>query len=399
MAFDAVTIHHHAKGTTPFDVQSTIFSDNTVSIDDNMNINGSIVASGAVTLGSGDTVQGDVFGYTVGNSGTINGKVGFVCSVNKTSGAPSVTDNQGIKYLWYSGRSNPGTKAGGTVLGGTTRYVVKNGDVFNSDIFAPDGTLIINPPLNVINFIAPPKIDYYAMKVEADKNDPTFFVTPTDAATYLGTKKVTEVVGGKTLVTIKVGTTTLPEYIYVRGSLAITLNPAAKADTYGSSAVLKANGLHIEGGIYVSGGFDFNGPGFTNPNTNPVGYNELEINGLPYCFPALIDYPEPGTGTITGWVPSDTPAIGKGGGFTMSSKNGDYEGTDLLNGLVYSAGEIHIHHTQSDKELVTFRGAQLAYKIHNCDYFNFVYDPAVGCTKFLGLGGGTAKILSFRELR
>ena len=83
----------------------------------------------------------------------------------------------------------------------------------------------------------------------------------------------------------------------------------------------------------------------------------------------------------------------------MSSSNGDYEGTTLLNGLVFSGKDIHIHHTKKDKELVTFRGAQLAYSIHNCDYFNFIYDPAVGCTKFLGLGIGTPHLLAFREIR
>lgn len=401
MGFDEVTVHHHAKGATPFNVQSTIFSDNTVSIDDQMIINGSVVGSGSVSIPSTSKVEGDVFSYAVTNSGTINGKCGLVASVDKTAGAPSVVDNEGSKYIWYAGRSNPGTKCGGTIAGGTSRYVVKNGDVFDSKIFNSDGSLIINPPLNVIQYIAPPKIDYAAMKAEADLHDATYFTTPTLAATYLGTKKVTETVGGKSMVTIKVGTTSVPEFIYVKGKLDLTLNPAAKSDTYGSSSVLKANGLQIEGGVYASGGFEFNGPGFTNPTTNPAGYNELQINALPYCFPALIGYPEPSTGTIATWTPSSTPAMtGKSGDITMSSKNGDYEGTTLLNGLVYSAGEVHIHHTQSDKELVTFHGAELAYKIHNCDYFNFQYDQAVACTKFLGLtSGATPQVLSYREIR
>jgi hypothetical protein len=46
-------------------------------------------------------------------------------------------------------------------------------------------------------------------------------------------------------------------------------------------------------------------------------------------------------------------------------------------------------------------GAQLAYLVHNCDYFRFTYDPAVGCTRFLEAdqGRGAASVVSYRELR
>ena len=162
--------------------------------------------------------------------------------------------------------------------------------------------------------------------------------------------------------------------------------------------------LHRFGGRsnagFASGGFEFNGKGFTDPATYPVGYHQLSINALPYCFPAVIGYTQPTTGTIATWALTDTPAIGSGSAIKISSSNGDYEGTSLLNGLVYAQADIHIHHTRADKELVTFRGAELAWKIHNCDFFNFTYDPQVACTKFLGLqGGGTPGVLSFREIR
>ena len=53
-----------------------------------------------------------------------------------------------------------------------------------------------------------------------------------------------------------------------------------------------ADGVQIEGGIYVSGDFTFNG---TNAATYPAGYYELKINAMPYCYPVVIAYPQPST--------------------------------------------------------------------------------------------------------
>ena len=66
---------------------------------------------------------------------------------------------------------------------------------------------------------------------------------------------------------------------------------------------------------------------------------------------------------------------------------------------MYSQSTTHIHHTDSVNELVTFNGAELGYELHNCDYFQFTYDKAVGCTKFLATQGGTPQLISYREIR
>lgn len=404
VAFNQATLHHHdASGPPILDISSTIFSDNTVDVAAGLNINGSIVASGSVTIPATATVQGDVFSYAVSNGGTINGKVGFVASVNKTAGTPSVTDSQGNPYVWYSNRSNPGTAASGSgpEYGGTTRYVVTNGDAFNSSIFTPSGQLILNPPLNVIKYIAPPQLDYKAMKLEADKNDATYFTSMTAAMTYLASKKVTEVVGGQTMTTIKVGTTSAPEFLYVNGDFTLNLDPTLKADSL-SSGALKADGLQIEGGLYVSGDFSFNGPGFTSPAAVPAGYNQLMIDATPYCYPAVVAYNQPSSGTVATWTPSNTPTMtGSGSSIKMSSTNGSYEGPVNIKGVVYGQSEVHLHHTNSAKELITFKGAELGWKLHNCDYFHFSYDPAIACTQFLGFTGGTGNpgVISYREIR
>jgi len=61
--------------------------------------------------------------------------------------------------------------------------------------------------------------------------------------------------------------------------------------------------------------------------------------------------------------------------------------------------EIHLHHTSDPRELIRFNGAELAWKIHNCDYFWFTYDPLVRCTRFLLTSNGTPEIVSYREVR
>ena len=71
----------------------------------------------------------------------------------------------------------------------------------------------------------------------------------------------------------------------------------------------------------------------------------------------------------------------------------------LVNGLSFSQGDTHLHHTQSALELIRFNGAELAAKIHNCDYFHFTYDPAVRCTRFLIADEGTPEVVSYREVR
>lgn len=405
MAFNEATLHRHdTSGIPSFQIKSTIFSNNIVTVDEGLTIDGSIVASGAATINSlaslPSQIKGDVFVYSLDNDGTITGKAKYVTSVNGTTGSPNVTDNQGSKYVWYSGRSNPASTAtgSGSIAGGQSRYVVVDGDQFNYTIFNQDGSLIINPPVNVVKYVPPPTIDYAAMKTEADKNDATYFTTASSAVSYLISKRVTEVIGGQTLKTIKVGTTSAPEYIYVNGNLALDVDPA-NTDTPASGKI-SADGLYIEGGLFVSGDFSFNGRAFTNPTTYPAGYYELSINALPYCFPALIAYPEPSTGTIATWTPADTPAmVGNKSDITMSSGGSDYEGFIYINGLTYSEAQTHIHHTKSDKELVKFNGAELGYKLHNCDYFQFSYDPTVRCSKFLGVNEGTPQIVSYRELR
>src|SRR5262249_22034836 len=141
--------------------------------------------------------------------------------------------------------------------GGYSRYVVKNGDTFDYSIFQSDGTLIPNPPINVIKYIPPPTIDYHAMYNEALLNDNTYFANTTAAGNYFISKRVTEVIGGQTLKTIKIGTPSNPEFLYIDGSFQIDISPT-NSDSPGS-AKFQADGIQIEGGIYVSGNFSFNG--------------------------------------------------------------------------------------------------------------------------------------------
>ena len=56
-----------------------------------------------------------------------------------------------------------------------------------------------------------------------------------------------------------------------------------------------------------------------NGYPTPPDYYMLKINALPYCYPAMLSYEEPGTGTIATWTPDDTPAIGSGVGIKMSA--------------------------------------------------------------------------------
>ena len=112
----------------------------------------------------------------------------------------------------------------------------------------------------------------------------------------------------------------------------------------------------------------------------------------------IIAYEQPATGTPDTWTPALTPAIGDGSKIEMKSVN-PHGGFVLLNGMTYSQKDTHLHHTKSALELIRFNGAELGFKIHNCDYFHFTYDPNVGCTKFVVAGEGTPSIVSFREVR
>jgi hypothetical protein len=110
----------------------------------------------------------------------------------------------------------------------------------------------------------------------------------------------------------------------------------------------------------------------------------------------VLAYEEPATGNISIWTPDDTPAMGTGSSIKMS---GGGEGPTLFNGMVMAQNEVHMHHTKDPRELIIFNGAELAFKVHNCDFFQFSYDPAVRCTRFLVADQGTPEIVSYREVR
>ena len=412
MAFSAVTLHNHSGLSGPwFKIKSTIYSNGSVSVPPSLTIDGSIVAATNVTTSAGSTITGSVFANSVTNAGTIKGIARTLTAVTaepSTFATPNRVDAYGNKYIWFSGLSTPGAISGTAALLGNSTHTIATGEVFNYSIFNKDGTLNLTPDLNVIASVAPPMLDYVGMHDEAHTNAParggddTFFTTPAALYTYLSSKKVTETVGGKTVTTIKVGTAAIPQFIYVEGAVAITLNPTAGSDSGGT---FKAHGLQIEGGIYASNGITLNGATqaeFTSTvGGYPTGYNTISINGLPYCLPAVIAYPEPATGYNPAWKPTDTPvisSIAKGtGDFSMSSKSA--EGFALLNGLTYSGGQTHLHHTQSAQELITFNGAELGSVLHNCDFMAFTYIPDVRCTRFLISNGGTPQIVSYREIR
>lgn len=409
LAFNEAKLHRHDQtGPSSFLIQSTIFSNNIVSIPAGVTIDGSIVSSGSIDIDNDPghappmltSVTGDVYSYAISNKGTVQGKARMLTSVIPTNGTPQRIDNQGNKYLWYSNRSNPDAAPTGvgTIVGGSSRYVIADGDSFNTSLFNADGTLITPPNLNVIKYVAAPQLDYAAMKAEADLNDATYFTSTATAVAYMISKKVTEVVGGQTMTTVKIGTALAPEFLYIKGSLNLVVDPTLAADNPGQ-AKIKADGLYIEGGIYVTGDFSFDGRAFTSPAENPAGYDQLHVNALPYCYPAILAYNEPSTGSIASWKPANTPPVGSGSDFNMSSPGGDYGGSTYLNGLVYVQNQMHLHHTKDPHEIIRFNGAELGYSLHNCDFFQFTYDSAVGCTRFLGASGGSPQIVSYRELR
>ncbi len=403
MGFNEATLHNHSGLAGPsFKIESTIFSNGEVKVPKDLTLDGAIVSTGAVTIESGSTVRRDVFANSLDNDGTVNGKVTLLTAVESLPSSATSWDRldaYGSKYDWFDGNSSPGSvSGGGTIVGATSSYTIADGDEFNFTIFRNDGGLLPDPDLNVTKYIDPPMLDYPAMKREADKDDATYFTSMAAAAQYFGTKKVTEVIDGKTMVTVRVGTTAAPEYIYVDDDFALTLDPDAGGDNY-SNGLLKAHGFHLEGGIYSTGTFEVFEPTF-DPAVYPAPplYYAFSINGLDHCYPAVIAYEEPSSGTFASWTPADTPPVG--GGSKIGMKSGSpHGGFVFINGLTLSQADTHLHHTKSSLELIRFNGAELAYKIHNCDYFHFTYDPDVRCTRFLVADAGTPEIVSYREVR
>jgi len=68
-------------------------------------------------------------------------------------------------------------------------------------------------------------------------------------------------------------------------------------------------------------------------------------------------------------------------------------------GVIYTGGNIHLHHTKDARELIRMNGSELASTVHNCDFIDFSFDPRVRCTRFLSADGGTAEVVAYREIR
>ena len=278
-------------------------------------------------------------------------------------------------------------------------HAVANGDQFKYSIFRHNGSLTAAPDINVGEYISPPQLDYKAMKAAADLHG-TYFTSMTLAMTYLKSKIVTETISGHTVKTIKVGTPSAPEFLYVVGNFTMYLQGGSGTENL-ASGQLAADGLNLEGGMYVSGDWSFNGPAYiSGTHPAPPDWYQMRINALPYCLPAIIAYPQPSSGTIATWTPADTPAMTGGvDKISMSSSTSPNEGFTFINGATLSEGETHLHHVTNATELIRFVGAELAFKIHNCDYIWFTYDPDVRCTKFLVTDSGVPQIVSYREIR
>jgi cytoskeletal protein CcmA (bactofilin family) len=398
LAFSAADLHNHSGLSGPsFKIESTIFSNGTVSVPQGLTIDGSIVAADAVSIDTGSTIKGNIFANSVTNKGAITGNVKRLDAMSELPSTAITYDRldaQGNKWAWFAGNSTAGTFSGTAPAGTNTSYNVANGDAFNYTIFNRNGSLSATPDVNVVEYISPPLLDYKAMKTEADLNDATYFTTTTAAMTYLRGKIVTETIDGKTIKTIKVGTTSAPEFLYIKGDFPLVLTGGSGSNT-GSS--IAADGINLEGGLYASGDVSIDGPVYNAAlQPPPPDWYQVRINALPYCYPAIIAYPEPSTGTIATWTPANTPTMtGSSSKISMSSGTGFFFWT----GLTLSEGETHLHHTANANELIRFIGAELAYKIHNCDYMWFTYDPNVRCTKFLLSAAGTPEVVSYRELR
>jgi hypothetical protein len=392
IAFGEVDLHNHSGLSGPyFKLESTIFSNGTVVVPQGFTTYGSIVALDRVTIESGSIVNGNIFANSVSNAGTVNGGVKTVAAVSELASTATnydLVDAFGNKYAWFGGNSTAGAYFGaGVVTGRNTSYTVANGDVFDSSIFFRDGTLNLKPDVNVAAYIDPPNLDYRAMKAEADLNDPTYFTTSLAAMTYLRSKIVSETINGKTVKTIKVGTTTNPEFLYIVGDFTLNLTSSA----FGSSNTgnnIAADGLNLEGGMYVTGNVTITGPSFdATKHPAPPDWYQVRINASPYCLPAIVAYPQPSVGTVATWTPANTPAMtGFASKISMISNSG--AGYVFLSGVTLSEGETHLHHVLDPTD-----------KIHNCDYVSFTYDPNVRCTRFLVIGNGASGDASYFEIR
>lgn len=402
VGFEKVTLHNHSGYAGPdFRIESTILTNGDAEVPEDVTIDGAIVALGDVKIKAGAVITGGIFANKLENAGTVQGSAKMLTSVERLPDSATTwnrLDNEGNKYAWYDGNSTPGAASGNAALGGTTSYTIQNGEAFDFELFTRTGTLLPSPNVNVNIYAKAPLLDYAAMYAEALKNDMTYFATAADAMNYFITKKVVETIGGRTMTSIRVGTPAKPEFIYVDDDFEVTLAPGGGDDP--GTSTLDADGLFIEGGLYVSGNFNFDGPNMVTAVPAypvPPNYYMLSINALPYCYPALLVYAEPASGVITDWEPSDTPAIGGGPNLDMKAE-GD-EGPVYWNGVIYNQGDVHLHHTKDAKELIRMNGAELGGSLHNCDFLAFTYDPKIQCTKFLTTDGGTAEVVAYREIR
>jgi hypothetical protein len=406
MAFSEATLHNHSGLAGPtFKIESTIFSNGEVNVPLGLTIDGTIVSLDVVTVLAGATIKGDVFAHAFANAGAVTGNAKIVTSVvplAATAGTWNRLDSLGNKYNWFLSHSTASTASitgAGTVAGTKTAYAVANGDQFKYSIFRHNGSLTAAPDINVGEYISPPQLDYKAMKAAADLNDATYFTSMLNAMTYLKSKIVTETINSKTVTTLKVGTVSAPEFLYVVGNFTLELTGTGGSENL-SAGQIAADGINLEGGMYVSGDWSFNGPQYIAANhPAPPDWYQMRINALPYCFPAIISYPQPSSGTIATWTPANTPAMTGGVDKITMSSGSPNEGFTFINGATLSEGETHLHHTKNASELIRFVGAELAFKIHNCDYIWFTYDPDVRCTKFLVTDAGVPQIVSYREMR
>lgn len=398
VGFNDVGFYNRANMAT-YTIPGTVFSNHQTIIAKNMTLDGTIVSGGDVTTENGSVVKGSIYANSLTNRSTVTGRARMLSAVIRLAATALSWDRRDDfrnKYSWHN--QLPGSVDNyGTISSGVDSYMISDGAEFVANVFAADGQLSPYAVPNVIKVLRPPLLDYAAMKAEADRFDPTYFTTMAGAMSYLASKRVTENIAGKTVTTIKVGSAANPEFLYVVGGLNLRLDPGAVADDY-TNGILRAHGLHLEGGIYTSGDFQFHGPAY-NTITYPSGYLQLKINALDYCYPAIVVYQQPTVGTIANWRPSDTPAMnGLGSRIVLESTSSPNEGFVSINGLTYSQQETHLHHTKTTVEEIRFNGAELGWTLQNCDSLSFTYDPGVRCTRFLVSREGSPAVISYREL-